>query len=193
MLPAGGNSARFTNVVTTLLHANLRGQWHEIFDFRFFHESVSPKTLSIPSRPPDRWYRWCTLTCDYIREFVKKFEMTLMLFAGAWGKMIHGKNMKQKTSLHCPFKHIYNTHVRVLCTEGMGWLQKTKPVLPFVIQWYLISAKVYSSLHTKWHKVLAPRPLSSRRREGRSKSSKTPPSPPLWKASDKAKPYQLNV
>jgi hypothetical protein len=26
----------------------LKGQSHEIFDFGFFHESVSPKTLSIP-------------------------------------------------------------------------------------------------------------------------------------------------
>jgi hypothetical protein len=28
----------------------------------------------------------------------EKFEMTLMLFSGAWGKMIHGKNLKQKIS-----------------------------------------------------------------------------------------------
>ncbi len=30
-------------------------------------------------------HRWCTLTCEYLREFLKKFEMTLMLFSGAWG------------------------------------------------------------------------------------------------------------
>ncbi len=30
------------------------------------------------------WYRWCTLTCKYLREFLKKFEMTLM--SEAWGK-----------------------------------------------------------------------------------------------------------
>jgi hypothetical protein len=29
---------------------------------------------------------------------VNKFEMTLMLFSGAWGKMIHFKNLKQKIS-----------------------------------------------------------------------------------------------
>ncbi len=29
----------------------LKGQWHEIFNFGFFHESVSPKPLSIPSGP----------------------------------------------------------------------------------------------------------------------------------------------
>jgi hypothetical protein len=27
-----------------------------------------------------------------------------MLFSGAWGKMIHKKNLKQKISWHCPFK-----------------------------------------------------------------------------------------
>jgi hypothetical protein len=29
----------------------LKGQCHDIFDFRFFHESVSPKSLSIPLGP----------------------------------------------------------------------------------------------------------------------------------------------
>jgi hypothetical protein len=43
-------------------------------------------------------YRWCTLTCEYFREFSKKFEMTLVLFSGAWGKVIHEKNLKQKIS-----------------------------------------------------------------------------------------------
>ncbi len=50
------------------------------------------------------WHRWCTLTCEYIREFSKKFEMILMLLSGAWGKVIHEKNLKQKISWHCPFK-----------------------------------------------------------------------------------------
>ncbi len=36
-------------------------------------------------------------------EYTIKFEITLMLFSGAWGKMIHGKNLKQKISRHCPF------------------------------------------------------------------------------------------
>jgi hypothetical protein len=26
-----------------------------------------------------------------------------MLFSGAWGKVIHEKNLKQKISGHCPF------------------------------------------------------------------------------------------
>jgi hypothetical protein len=42
-------------------------------------------------------HQWCTLTYEYLREFSKKFEMTLMLFSGAWGKVIHEKNLKQKS------------------------------------------------------------------------------------------------
>jgi hypothetical protein len=41
--------------------------------------------------------------CEYFCEMLKKFEMTLMLFSGAWGKMIHEKNLKQKILQHCPF------------------------------------------------------------------------------------------
>ncbi len=29
-----------------------------------------------------------------------------MLLSGAWGKVIHEKNLKQKISWHCPFKQI---------------------------------------------------------------------------------------
>jgi hypothetical protein len=52
------------------------------------------------------WHRWCTLTCEYLREFSKNFEMILMLFSGAWGKVNHEKNLKQKISWHCPFKRV---------------------------------------------------------------------------------------
>ncbi len=51
-----------------------------------------------------RWYRCGTLTCEYLREFSKKFEMALVLFSGAWGRMIHAKNLNQKISWHCPCK-----------------------------------------------------------------------------------------
>jgi hypothetical protein len=42
--------------------------------------------------------RWCTLTCEYLREFSKKFELTLMLFLEAWGKVIHEKKTLSKKS-----------------------------------------------------------------------------------------------
>jgi hypothetical protein len=38
---------------------NLKGQCHEIFDFKFFHESVSPKPLSIPIGPFEIFLKIC--------------------------------------------------------------------------------------------------------------------------------------
>ncbi len=43
-----------------------------------------------------RWHRWCTLTCEYLREFLKKFEMILRLLSGTWGKVIHEKKPEAK-------------------------------------------------------------------------------------------------
>ena len=71
----------------------LKGQCHEIFDFCFFKESVCTRC---------HWYRWCTLTCEYLRS--KKFETDLMGYSGDGGKLIHAKKRKQKISWHCPFK-----------------------------------------------------------------------------------------
>ncbi len=47
-----------------------------------------------------RWYRWCTLTCEYLRKFSKKFKTVLMGYSGAGWKLIHEKNQKQKISWH---------------------------------------------------------------------------------------------
>ncbi len=58
-----------------------------------------------------RWHQRCTLTCENLREFSKKFEMTLMLFLAAWGKMIHEKKLKQKTSWRCPFSKAFFLHL----------------------------------------------------------------------------------
>jgi hypothetical protein len=35
----------------------------------------------------------CTLTCEYLSEFSKKFEMTRSLYSWTLGKMIHKKNL----------------------------------------------------------------------------------------------------
>ncbi len=51
-------------------------------------------------------HRWLTLSCEYLREFSKKFETVLMEYSGAGGKLIHEKNQKHKISWHCPFKDV---------------------------------------------------------------------------------------
>jgi hypothetical protein len=41
---------------------------------------------------------------NHLRKFSKKFEVTLMLFSVAWGKMINEKNLKQKTCDTVPLR-----------------------------------------------------------------------------------------
>ncbi len=53
-------------------------------------------------------HQWCTLSCKYLREFSKKFKAALLVYSGAWGKLIHEKNQKSKISWHCPFKETRN-------------------------------------------------------------------------------------
>jgi hypothetical protein len=43
-------------------------------------------------------HRWQTLSCEYLREFSKNFETAIMVYSGAWGKLIHEKNQKSKIS-----------------------------------------------------------------------------------------------
>ncbi len=38
------------------------------------------------------------LSCKYLREFSKKLEMALLVYSGAWEKLIHEKNLKYKIS-----------------------------------------------------------------------------------------------
>ena len=54
----------------------------------------------------------CTLSREYLREFSKTFEMAVMVYSHAWGKLIHEKKQKSKISWHCPFKRIW---IRFTC------------------------------------------------------------------------------
>jgi hypothetical protein len=38
------------------------------------------------------------LSCEYLREFSKKFDTVLMGYSGNGGKLIHEKNLKSKIS-----------------------------------------------------------------------------------------------
>ncbi len=52
--------------------------------------------------PPVSTTPVCTLSCEYLHEFSKKFETALMVYSGAGGKLSHEKNQKSKISWHCP-------------------------------------------------------------------------------------------
>jgi len=66
-------------------------------------ENLTPVSL-IPVAILRLVSRWCTLTCEYLQEFSKKFKMTLELFSGAWGKMIHEKIWSKKSRDTAPLK-----------------------------------------------------------------------------------------
>ncbi len=52
-----------------------------------------------------RWYRLCTLTCEYLREFSKKIRNDpAVIFRGLGKDDSWKKNLKQKIPWHGPFK-----------------------------------------------------------------------------------------
>ncbi len=74
-------------------------------------------------------HRWSTLSCEYLREFWKKFEMVLMGYSGAGGKLIHKKNQKRKISyfLWHPTSRICYSHNQIIPHHRFApWL----PLLP---------------------------------------------------------------
>ncbi len=87
------------------IYVNLLPKGAQTKLFKFF----CSKIFSICHRC--RWHRWCTLSHEYLREFSKKFEMAVIVYSDAWGKLIHEKNQQSKISWHCPFKCIVNSEM----------------------------------------------------------------------------------
>jgi hypothetical protein len=56
-----------------------------------------------------RLHRGCTLSSEYLCEFSKKFEMAVLVYLDAWGKLIHNKKPEVENLWHCPFKNIFRT------------------------------------------------------------------------------------
>ncbi len=106
-----------------------KGTDTKFFASGIFHGSPSPKPLKttleslqmfsrirgdISQVKVLHWYqrhRWWTLSCKYLREFSKNFETALMVYSGAWGKLIHEKNQKSKISWHCPFNFSLSSNI----------------------------------------------------------------------------------
>ncbi len=51
------------------------------------------------------------LTCEYLREFSKKFETVLMGYSGARGKLIHKKNRSKKSRDTVPLSFKYKVNI----------------------------------------------------------------------------------
>jgi hypothetical protein len=105
----------------------LKGQCHEIFCFWFFSWIIFSRASDYNIRAVSncfqnsrrysqlkvchrcqrhRWYRLCTFTCKYLREFSKKFENGLNGILWSWGETDSWKKPEAKISWHCPFKYI---------------------------------------------------------------------------------------
>ncbi len=93
------------------------GQCQEIFRLRFFSWIIFSPAPEITfksiisgvskinkSRCTTLFSRWCTLSCEYLRECSKKFETAKLDYSWAWGwgKLIHENNWMKKISCHCP-------------------------------------------------------------------------------------------
>ncbi len=52
-------------------------------------------------------HRWSILSCEYLREFRKKFETVLMRYSGARGKLIHKKTRSKKSCDTVPLNRCF--------------------------------------------------------------------------------------
>ncbi len=83
------------DIVPIICHRCQRHRWQICRRCRWYRWKICHRC---------RWHWWWTLICEYLREFSKKFEMILLLLSGDWGKVIHEKNLKQKSRDTVPLK-----------------------------------------------------------------------------------------
>ncbi len=78
-----------------------------------------------------RWHRWCTLSCEYLRKFSKKFEMALMVYSGAGGGGTDSwkKKPEAKISWHCLFNFLLHASYDVHFTLYSGGHKKMSSTL----------------------------------------------------------------
>jgi hypothetical protein len=55
------------------------------------------KIFSFATGVNDQRNRWCTFSCEYLRDFSKKIERALIGYSGDWGKLIMKKTLNQKS------------------------------------------------------------------------------------------------
>ncbi len=57
---------------------------------------------------------------EYLREFSKKFKTAPMEYLGAWGTLIHEKNLKSKISCQTPFNSSTKSNLTSLMEIHVG-------------------------------------------------------------------------
>jgi len=78
------------------------------------------------------------LSREYLREFSKKFEMAVMLYSDAWGKLIHEKTRSRKSRDTVPLsgpqgnlKQLFfysNSKSKIVASVGGAYVSKDKMV-----------------------------------------------------------------
>ncbi len=64
------------------------------------------------------WYWWCTVTCEYLREFFGKIRNDPNVIFGGLGKMIHEKTWSKKSCDTVPLIHLTMVQLKVmLCVQ----------------------------------------------------------------------------
>ncbi len=84
------------------------------------------------------------MICEYFREFSKKFETALTVYSGAWGKLIHEKNQKQKISDF--LRQLASFLGEELAKKSTGTFNVLKPIQAIL---YLVTMKQISEVEEK--------------------------------------------
>ncbi len=74
-----------------------------------------------------RWHWWCTFSREYLSEFSKKFEMAVMVYSDAWGKLIHEKTRSRKSRDTVPLndnKYAWSaTPLFMICSKAFCFIR----------------------------------------------------------------------
>jgi hypothetical protein len=66
----------------------------------------------------------CVLTCEYLREFSKKIELTIMLFSGTWGRWFMKKPESKKSRDTVPLRGKLGETQTTTSSSFFGQLKK---------------------------------------------------------------------
>ncbi len=99
------------------LKVQRRWRWHR---WQFCHQYQQTRGTGGKIYHRCCWYQWST-TWEYLREFLKKFKMSLMLFSGAWGQrwastLANRSNARHRPNIRAPPRPLPPD----ICTQSVG-------------------------------------------------------------------------